>query len=151
MIDHAQRLRDRIARREAKVGVLGLGYVGLPLVTEFAKAGFHVVGFDVTKGKVDALNRGVSYIPDVPTSEVAELREKGLIEATTDMGRIAELDAVSICVPTPLSKTKDPDMSFVEAAADAARHCNITFTYQAQFVPTIPAVQCRALEGALRR
>jgi UDP-N-acetyl-D-glucosamine dehydrogenase len=117
MTDHAQRLRDRIARREAKVGVLGLGYVGLPLVTEFAKAGFHVVGFDVTKGKVDALNRGVSYIPDVPTSEVAALRDKGLIEATTDMGRIAELDAVSICVPTPLSKTKDPDMSFVEAAA----------------------------------
>jgi UDP-N-acetyl-D-glucosamine dehydrogenase len=116
--NHADRLRSRIEKREAVVGVLGLGYVGLPLVVEFAKAGFHVVGFDVTKGKVDAVNAGKSYIPDVPTSEVAALVKKGLIEATTDMGRIAELDAVSICVPTPLSKTKDPDMSFVESAAN---------------------------------
>ena len=116
-VDNVELLRGRIARREAKIGVLGLGYVGLPLVVEFAKAGFHVIGFDVTKSKVDAVNRGVSYIPDVPTSEVAALRKAGKIEATTDMGRIAELDAVSICVPTPLSKTKDPDMSFVESAA----------------------------------
>ncbi len=97
--------------------MLGLGYVGLPLVVEFAKAGFPVLGFDVTKTKVEAINRGESYIPDVATSEVAALRKKGRVEATTDMDRIAELDAVVICVPTPLSKTKDPDMSFVEAAA----------------------------------
>jgi UDP-N-acetyl-D-glucosamine dehydrogenase len=116
-VSHAERLRSRIVSREARVGVLGLGYVGLPLVVEFAKAGFHVLGFDVTKGKVDSINRGKSYIPDVPTSEVAALQKRGLIEATTDMGRIEELDAVVICVPTPLSKTKDPDMSFVESAA----------------------------------
>ncbi len=113
---HVARLRSRIASREARIGVLGLGYVGLPLVVEFAKAGFRVIGFDVTKGKVDLINKGVSYIPDVPTSDVAALVKAGMIEATTDMDRIAELDAVSICVPTPLSKTKDPDMSFVESA-----------------------------------
>ena len=115
-VNLARRLRERLERREATVGVLGLGYVGLPLVVEFAKAGFHVVGFDVTKSKVDAVNKGRSYIPDVPTAEVAALRKAGKLEATTDMDRIAELDAVSICVPTPLSKTKDPDMSFVESA-----------------------------------
>jgi UDP-N-acetyl-D-glucosamine dehydrogenase len=116
-IDHVQRLKERIDRREAKVGVLGLGYVGLPLVTEFGKAGFPVLGLDVVKAKVDAVNRGESYIPDVPTKDVAALRESGRVEASTDMDRIAELDAISICVPTPLSKTKDPDMSFVESAA----------------------------------
>jgi UDP-N-acetyl-D-glucosamine dehydrogenase len=120
-IDQEKRLRERIANREAVVGVLGLGYVGLPLVVEFAKAGFHVVGFDVSKSKVDSINKGVSYIPDVPTADVAALRKAGKIEATLDMGRIAELDAVSICVPTPLSKTKDPDMSFVESAAREIR------------------------------
>jgi UDP-N-acetyl-D-glucosamine dehydrogenase len=113
---HKERLAARLASREAKIGVLGLGYVGLPLVVEFGKAGFHVIGFDVTKGKVDALNRGKSYIPDVPTADVAALRKAGLVEATMDMGRLAEVDAISICVPTPLSKTKDPDMSFVESA-----------------------------------
>jgi UDP-N-acetyl-D-glucosamine dehydrogenase len=119
--NHHEALRQKIAERKAVVGVLGLGYVGLPLVVEFAKAGFHVIGFDVTKSKVDSLNKGKSYIPDVPTAEVAALRKAGKIEATTDMGRIAELDAVSICVPTPLSKTKDPDMSFVETAAKEIR------------------------------
>jgi len=117
-VNHAERLRTRIEKREARVGVLGLGYVGLPLVVEFAKAGFHVVGFDVTAGKVESINKGESYIPDVPTADVASLRKRGLVEATTDMGRIASLDAVVICVPTPLSKTKDPDMSFVESAAN---------------------------------
>jgi UDP-N-acetyl-D-glucosamine dehydrogenase len=114
--EHRDRLAARLASRKAKIGVLGLGYVGLPLVVEFGKAGFHVIGFDVTQGKVDALNKGKSYIPDVKTADVAALRKAGLVEATTDMGRIAELDAVSICVPTPLSKHKDPDMSFVESA-----------------------------------
>ena len=114
--EHRDRLAARLASRKAKIGVLGLGYVGLPLVVEFGKAGFHVIGFDVTKSKVDALNKGRSYIPDVKTADVAALRKAGLVEATTDMGRIAELDAVSICVPTPLSKHKDPDMSFVESA-----------------------------------
>ncbi len=109
-------LKQKIERREARVGVLGLGYVGLPLVAEFAKAGFRVLGVDVSKGKVEAIQAGRSYIPDVPTADIAALREAGKIEATTDMGRIAELDTVSICVPTPLSKTKDPDMTFVESA-----------------------------------
>ena len=113
---HKERLAARLASREAKIGVLGLGYVGLPLVVEFGKAGFHVIGFDVTKGKVDSINKGKSYIPDVATADVAALRKSGLVEATMDMGRLAEVDAISICVPTPLSKTKDPDMSFVETA-----------------------------------
>ncbi|MCE9636410.1 MAG: nucleotide sugar dehydrogenase [Planctomycetes bacterium] len=112
-------LRDKIENRTAVVGIIGLGYVGLPLANEFAKAGFHVLGFDLAKGKVDAVNRGESYIPDVPTADIAAHRKAGLIEATTDFDRLAEVDTVSICVPTPLSKTKDPDMSYVENASQA--------------------------------
>ena len=110
-------LRDKIENRTAKVGIIGLGYVGLPLANEFAKAGFSVLGFDLSKPKVESVNRGESYIPDVPTADIAAHRKAGRIEATSDFDRLAEVDTVSICVPTPLSKTKDPDMSYVENAA----------------------------------
>lgn len=109
-------LKDKIENRSALVGILGLGYVGLPLANEFAKAGFRVLGFDLSRGKVDSVNKGTSYIPDVPTADVAAHVKAGRLEATTDFGRLAEVDTVSICVPTPLSKTKDPDMSYVESA-----------------------------------
>jgi UDP-N-acetyl-D-glucosamine dehydrogenase len=111
-------LKRRIEARTARVGIIGLGYVGLPLALEFARAGFRVLGFDVSKGKVESLGRGESYIPDVPTKDLSEHVRAGRIEATTDFERLREVDAVSICVPTPLSKTKDPDMSFVESAAN---------------------------------
>ncbi len=112
-----QSLCDKIRSKTAQVGVVGLGYVGLPLAVEFARAGFHVTGIDVTAGKVDKVNQGVSYIQDVPTEELAELVGKGLLKATTDFSAVRELDTINIAVPTPLRKTKDPDMSFVVSAA----------------------------------
>jgi UDP-N-acetyl-D-glucosamine dehydrogenase len=105
--------------RSAVFGVVGLGYVGLPLAVEFAAAGFKVVGFDVKAPVVETINGGRSHIQDVPGQRLAPLVRDGRIVATTDLGRLAEVDVVSICVPTPLSKTKDPDVSFVLAAADA--------------------------------
>jgi UDP-N-acetyl-D-glucosamine dehydrogenase len=110
----------RIQDRTAVVGVIGLGYVGLPLAVEFAKAGFHVIGYDVSQRVVDLLMRGESHIQDVPSSEVAALVRSGLFEATTEENRLAEADALSIAVPTPLSKTRDPDMSYVISAAQTA-------------------------------
>ncbi len=111
-------LQAKIEAREARIGILGLGYVGLPLALEFARAGFHVIGFDVSERKVAQVNAGASYVGDVPTAELAEQVRSGRIVATTDFERIAETDCVSICVPTPLSKTKDPDMSYVESATN---------------------------------
>ena len=108
----------RIADRTAVVGVVGLGYVGLPLAMEFAKAGFRVVGYDVSRRVNDLLNAGESHIQDVPAAEVAEQVRAGRFVATDDGARLGECDAVSIAVPTPLSKTRDPDMAYVLAAAD---------------------------------
>jgi UDP-N-acetyl-D-glucosamine dehydrogenase len=120
-----QQLLDRLNGRTAKVGVVGLGYVGLPLAVEFAKAGFEVIGLDVSASKVESINRGVSYIPDVPTETLAELVKSGKLCATTDYNDLRQADTVSIAVPTPLRKTKDPDMSFVIEAIDSiARVCH---------------------------
>ncbi|MCC6188062.1 MAG: nucleotide sugar dehydrogenase [Anaerolineales bacterium] len=110
-------LLEKIRNRQVRLGVVGLGYVGLPLAVEFSQAGLDVVGIDVDAGKVDALNRGDSYIPDVPAAVVAELAAAGRLCATTDYAALRDCDAVSICVPTPLNKTRDPDMSFVIEAA----------------------------------
>jgi len=118
MSDIKESLLTRIANREARVGVIGLGYVGLPLVVEFAHGGFKSTGFEVDTRKAEAINRGESYIPDVPGAHVAELVMKGNLGATTDFTRLAEQDIVIICVPTPLRKTKDPDVSYILAAAD---------------------------------
>ncbi|MHC4846855.1 MAG: nucleotide sugar dehydrogenase, partial [Planctomycetota bacterium] len=112
-------LKDRINSREARFGVVGLGYVGLPLAVEFAKAGFPAVGFEVSQEKVDELMAGRSYIGDVTSEEIQELVADGRLRATTDFDELADVDIISICVPTPLSKTRDPDMSFVQTATDA--------------------------------
>jgi UDP-N-acetyl-D-glucosamine dehydrogenase len=112
-------LVDRILARQAKVGVIGLGYVGLPLAVEFARAGFDVTGFDVDAGKVAEINLGRSYIPDVPDSELATVVKAGRLRATTDSGKLGEMDAIDICVPTPLRKTRDPDLSYVVKAVEA--------------------------------
>jgi UDP-N-acetyl-D-glucosamine dehydrogenase len=106
-------LIKRLENREAHLAVVGLGYVGLPLAVEFALAGFRVTGLDVHPGKVEQLNRGESYIPDVPTATVQPLVEKGLLRATTSYDDLREVDSINICVPTPLRKTKDPDMSYI--------------------------------------
>jgi UDP-N-acetyl-D-glucosamine dehydrogenase len=115
----ADGLRERIRNKTARVGVLGLGYVGLPLAVEFARAGFEVVGIDVQQAKVDEFNSGRSYIKDVTDDAFAPLVKSGKLRATTDFSVIRQLDTIDICVPTPLRKTKDPDMSFVVAASDA--------------------------------
>jgi UDP-N-acetyl-D-glucosamine dehydrogenase len=113
------RLKERILNKTARVGVLGLGYVGLPLAVEFARAGFQVTGIDVQQSKVDAFNQGHSYVKDVKDAVFGPLVQSGKLRATSDFSVIEELDTIDICVPTPLRKTKDPDMSFVVSATDA--------------------------------
>ena len=109
-------LKHRIGNKQAKVGVVGLGYVGLPLAVEFAAAGFDVVGIDVVQSKVDSINRGVSYVQDVPTATLEPLVKAGKLKATTDFAAVSLLDTINIAVPTPLRKTKDPDMTYVVSA-----------------------------------
>jgi len=113
------RIRRRIEGREARVGILGLGYVGLPLAMEFVRAGFDVTGFEVDPGKVRALNAGRSHVGDVPSAAVRRAVRSGRFRATADFEGLRDVDAVSLCVPTPLGKTRDPDMSFVEDASRA--------------------------------
>jgi UDP-N-acetyl-D-glucosamine dehydrogenase len=112
-------LRHKIQSRTARTGVVGLGYVGLPLAVELAKAGFHTTGIDLDTRKVQAITDGYSYIPDVATSDVRELRDGGRLDATTDFAIVEELDTINICVPTPLRKTRDPDMSYIVSAVEA--------------------------------
>jgi UDP-N-acetyl-D-glucosamine dehydrogenase len=118
MVASVETLRDKIRSRRARTGVVGLGYVGLPLAVELGKAGFHATGIDLDNRKVQAVNDGRSYIPDVATADVHSLHAKGLLDATTDFSIVKELDTVNICVPTPLRKTKDPDMSFIVSAVE---------------------------------
>jgi len=116
---HEQALLAKARDRSALIGIVGLGYVGLPLAVEFAEAGYRVLGFDVTPRVVDGINAGHSHVQDIPTSRLAKLVKAGTISATTDLMRLKEPDCVAICVPTPLSKTRDPDISFVSAATDS--------------------------------
>ncbi len=116
-------LLQRIKSRKARVGIIGLGYVGLPLAVEFAKAGLHVVGYDVDQSKVDSLSAGKSYIPDVPSEELAAVVKAGTFRATTDQRELADVDVIDICVPTPLRKTRDPDLSYVVKAIEATAAC----------------------------
>jgi len=109
-------LKEKLQSKEARLGVIGLGYVGLPLSMEFARAGFRVIGIDTDEEKVRALQAGESYIQDVPSEWVRAGLEAGTFEATTDFSVLKSVDAVDICVPTPLRKTKDPDISYVRSA-----------------------------------
>ncbi len=112
-------LLARIKSGEARVGIIGLGYVGLPLAVEFARAGLHVIGYDVDQSKVDMLMAGNSYIPDVPSEELAAVVKNGTFRSTTDQRELANVDVIDICVPTPLRKTRDPDLSYVVKAIEA--------------------------------
>jgi UDP-N-acetyl-D-glucosamine dehydrogenase len=114
-------LKEKIRTKKARIGIIGLGYVGLPLAVEFAKAGFEVTGFDVDKSKVDAINRGKSYIGDVSGEDVHRSVKAGMLKATDDMSKLHDMDAIDICVPTPLRKTRDPDLSYVVLAVEAVR------------------------------
>jgi UDP-N-acetyl-D-glucosamine dehydrogenase len=111
-------LKNKIEAKTARVGIVGLGYVGLPLAMEFARAGFSVTGIDVQDAKVEGLNRGESHVQDVPSSEVARFLGAKRFTATTDFSVVRELDTINICVPTPLRKTKDPDMSYIVSALE---------------------------------
>lgn len=123
--EHARELARRLNTRTATFGVVGLGYVGLPLSVTIVEAGYQVLGLDVSQRVVDWLNAGTSHVEDVAPHVVMGMRERGQFEATTDTARLAECDVISICVPTPLSKTRDPDVSYVvtasRAVADALR------------------------------
>ena len=116
---HYAALEAAIEGKTAKVGVIGLGYVGLPLVKAFNQAGFRTLGFDVDRAKIDRLNAGQSYIGHIPSSMIAELVASERFVPTSDMGRLDEADAVLICVPTPLSDSRDPDLSYVISTAKA--------------------------------
>src|ERR1017187_3501430 len=122
-VDNAALLEEKIRSHTARVGVVGLGYVGLPLAVEFAKAGFTVTGIDISEEKVRRVNAGDSYVGDIPSSTLVPLVASGKLRATTDFSAVLELDTINICVPTPLRKTKDPDMSFIVASCEEiARH-----------------------------
>ena len=112
-------LLKKIAEKELTVGVVGLGYVGLPLAVEKAKAGFKTIGFDVQEQKVDMVNEGHNYIGDVVDSELKALVERGMLQATTDFSFVKEVDFVAICVPTPLDRHQQPDISYVKSSAEA--------------------------------
>src|SRR4051812_23473437 len=113
----AQKLLQRIDNRTAHLGVIGLGYVGLPLAVELAEAGFRVTGIDLDEKRVGELQKGRSYIQDVPTAQLRSLVRAGNLVATTDFSALRKCDTVNICVPTPLSKHRDPDVSYIVAAA----------------------------------
>jgi UDP-N-acetyl-D-glucosamine dehydrogenase len=119
----ADRLRAAIEGKTARVAVIGQGYVGLPLAVEFARAGFRVAGVETDPARVAALSRGESYIPDVPAGQLQDALQNGRFRPTAELEALAEQDAIVVCVPTPLRKSRDPDISYVLAAAEAiARH-----------------------------
>lgn len=116
----------KIANRQAKLGVIGLGYVGLPLSISFAQAGIKVIGIDVDTRKVSMLNAGQSYVEDVPDSQLTPLIQDGCFRASTDFADLVQVDAIAICLPTPLGETKDPDISFIINATDNIAHYGAT-------------------------
>jgi UDP-N-acetyl-D-glucosamine dehydrogenase len=147
----AESLLAKTKDRTALCGVVGLGYVGLPLAMEFMRAGYRVLGFDVNAPVVERLNAGRSHIQDVPSATVAQAVQAGTFAATTDLARLREPDAISICVPTPLSKTKDPDVSFVLAATDsvkrALRRGQVVILESTTYPGTTRELMLPALEG----
>lgn len=114
-----QTIKQKIQNKSIKIGVLGLGYVGLPLITAYAQKGFETIGFDLQQDKVNAVNSGISYVEDVPSEILEKSIQGGFVEATIDMSRLSEPDAIFICVPTPIKKNKEPDLEYVKIASKA--------------------------------
>ncbi len=120
-MNRLRELSERIESRQARIGVIGLGYIGLPLAMEFAEAGFAVVGFEIDGKKVESVTAGTSYIEDVPSERIAAALQSGRLSATSDFGELAGCDVLNVCVPTPLTKTKDPDVSHLARAVEEIR------------------------------
>ena len=114
-----EQLLKKIENKEIEVGVVGLGYVGLPLAVEKAKAGFKTIGFDVQEEKVNLVNEGHNYIGDVVDSDLKKLVDEGMLKATTDFSFVKDVDFIAICVPTPLDSHQEPDISYVKASTEA--------------------------------
>jgi UDP-N-acetyl-D-glucosamine dehydrogenase len=118
-MDLIKRIRDR----EANIGIIGLGYVGLPLVIRFCEENFHVLGFDIDPKKIERLNKGESYIKHIPSEKIKSLRERRIFKATRDFSRLKDVDCIIICVPTPLKKNKEPDLRYIEnTSKEIAQH-----------------------------
>jgi UDP-N-acetyl-D-glucosamine dehydrogenase len=115
----AAELASKINSRAARVGIIGLGYVGLPLISAFTNAGFHCLGFDVDDAKIQQLHRGQSYIRHIPSATIADWLQRGVLDPTSDMSRLSEADALLICVPTPLNESRDPDLQYIESTGRA--------------------------------
>ena len=115
-------LVDRINNKSAKIGIIGLGYVGLPLAIEFTNAGYKVIGIDIDKNKVNLINDGKNYIRDVDDDLLKKVIDNGMLHATSDFSKVKELDSISICVPTPLNKQKDPDISFIVSVMEEIKN-----------------------------
>jgi UDP-N-acetyl-D-glucosamine dehydrogenase len=149
-------LQDKIRSRRARVGVVGLGYVGLPLAVEFAKAGFSVTGIDLDERKTARLNAGTSYVGDIPSNQLEPLVRSGRLRATTGFSAVAELDTINICVPTPLRKTKDPDMSYILSACKGIvpyLHAGMLIILESTTYPgtteelLLPMLQCQGMRA----
>ena len=147
----ATTLEEKIKSRTARVGIIGLGYVGLPLAMEFAKAGFSVTGIDIQPSKVTQLNSGQSYVQDVPSDTLRKWVSEGKFRATSDFSVISDLDTINIAVPTPLRKTKDPDMSYIVSACQATakylRPCKLVILESTTYPGTTDELVLPMLEG----
>lgn len=155
MEERASQLLKKINDRTARLGIIGMGYVGLPLAVEFGKAGFKVIGVDINEERTRQLQSGQSYIPDVPSEEIRYLVSTGRFEATSDPNRLMDVDTVTICVPTPLRKTRDPDLSHIMAAmewiCDDAPAGRLIILESTTYPGTTQEVLLPLLEGSDRR
>ncbi len=146
-----QRLLNKIAKKELTVGVVGLGYVGLPLAVEKAKAGFRTIGFDVQENKVNLVNEGRNYIGDVVDSDLKALVEAGMLKATTDFGFVKDADFVAICVPTPLDEHQQPDISYVKTSSEAVARYLTKDTIVVLESTTYPGTTEELIKGILEK
>ena len=144
-----EQLLKKIENKEIEVGVVGLGYVGLPLAVEKAKAGFKTIGFDVQEEKVNLVNEGHNYIGDVVDSDLKKLVDEGMLKATTDFSFVKDVDFIAICVPTPLDSHQEPDISYVKASTEAiSKYLHFRFSSFFQTLNTMIRNICELIATA---